>query len=522
MLKRSAMTKRLQLCTLLVFIATTVVVSAQPFVQEVTVRDRYLELTLDNRGIFGYTSVGKAPGLSYINGRDTIRYLKGGGLWFATRRERGDSIDTMTFVTFDHLRGTGWAAPGGWMREAPRPEDSALNGIYESWGYDRFTGEWYDLLGPHRLPWPLWSREGGFIAPRRPGRFVADTALRNPDSSGSPAFAIPSQYFARYHDGVTALYGAEGSAADPIGLEIEQNIYTGFDLGQDAARNLVIAHYRVINVSGDTLRDSYLSAMLDPSVGEVADNDRAAYMADRGIAYAWSDPEGAAAGAGTLALLLLEGPYVDFDSRSPNFRFIADRYRVYNDTMVHGELGVHGFRNWSDSKQDPTGSTQRYDLIAAEGYTADSAAGDQRMLLSVGPFNMRPFDTAIFAIGIGLFPLQHAPWVTGYDLRRDASELYNIGYFLSVDEAVSSHSSIRIFPNPAADRATVEIALQTASPLTLRLTNLLGESIRSHHQNMATAGPHSLSLDLEGICSGVYLLSIETDSGRSVEKLIVR
>jgi hypothetical protein len=481
-----------------------------------------VEFNTTNYGLFGQRAAEDSMGLAYPRGEAAIQYLRGGGLWFAARKQIGDSLRKLTFLTYDPVTGGSWATPGAWTEIAPTFADASLNRVYYNQQHDVTTGE---LLDTNRraAAWPLWIKYG-YGRPSDPGSYVPDSADRTSAISGVPAILrYDDQFFSRYHDGFRERYRESDGPATPIGLEVHQNIYTQSFALYD---NVVLLHYRVVNVSTDTLRDCYIASMLDPEIGTDSANDHAEYLRPWGVARAWSDVESSNS-SGTFGYYMLEGPFINADETSPDYRFLADR-RQYYDPLKYQNLEIHSFRNWSTAIE-PVGSSQRYDFMAAERFDNDSGAGDRRMMITVGPFNMRPGDVATLAIGIAAIP-GYRPGEPGqYDAvvhyRDEARRLYQYGFFDRVREETrpTTHSGcLRIHPNPTSSRIVVEMDLPEASSIRLRLVDMLGETIWYHSDKTTTGGTRSLTIDHDGIPGGIYFLSLETESGRYVEKLVVR
>ena len=73
-------------------------------------------------------------------------------------------------------------------------------------------------------------------------------------------------------------------------------------------------------------------------------------------------------------------------------------------------------------------------------------------------------------------------------------------------------SSVRIagtYPNPAAGQARVAFELAVAGNVSLRLFDTMGREVAVMTEGARTAGPHTVTADLGGLASGVYVLRLD-------------
>ena len=78
-----------------------------------------------------------------------------------------------------------------------------------------------------------------------------------------------------------------------------------------------------------------------------------------------------------------------------------------------------------------------------------------------------------------------------------------------------------VFPNPAADRATLAFELSAPSAATIDLVDVLGRSVLVVSQGMRSAGPVSLSVPTSDLAPGLYFVRVATDSGVATTSLTV-
>ena len=95
--------------------------------------------------------------------------------------------------------------------------------------------------------------------------------------------------------------------------------------------------------------------------------------------------------------------------------------------------------------------------------------------------------------------------------------VYCLNLTTGINEPVVSASTISIVPNPAADRAVIS----SSNDQLLRavvLMDVTGKEVKRYE----SVDAKSFTLEREGLDAGIYLLSIKTDQGTAVSRLIFR
>jgi PKD repeat protein len=90
----------------------------------------------------------------------------------------------------------------------------------------------------------------------------------------------------------------------------------------------------------------------------------------------------------------------------------------------------------------------------------------------------------------------------------------------SADEVggLESMDKVTVFPNPVREMLTVYVELASVQPVTLRLNDLSGRSVRTEKFAKMQAG--QLQLDVADLPEGVYFLMVETGAGRTAWKIV--
>jgi hypothetical protein len=82
-------------------------------------------------------------------------------------------------------------------------------------------------------------------------------------------------------------------------------------------------------------------------------------------------------------------------------------------------------------------------------------------------------------------------------------------------------AALAVFPNPAASRASVRLAVPAAGPARVAVYDVLGREVAAVWDGPLGAGDHALALDLDRLAPGAYLVRAETADGALVRPLTV-
>jgi hypothetical protein len=91
----------------------------------------------------------------------------------------------------------------------------------------------------------------------------------------------------------------------------------------------------------------------------------------------------------------------------------------------------------------------------------------------------------------------------------------------SVPEAVVP-GGIKVFPNPAIDLMHVGFNLESASDVTISLVNISTGIKQLLKREKMSPGAHDLSLDCSTVANGSYILLMDSGTGKSQTKVIIR
>lgn len=87
--------------------------------------------------------------------------------------------------------------------------------------------------------------------------------------------------------------------------------------------------------------------------------------------------------------------------------------------------------------------------------------------------------------------------------------------------ALGASVGLRLAPNPAADALILELELPRAAELRIAIVDANGRTVRAIDRGRLPAGSSALSVDLEGVASGAYIVIVTADGHPSARRLSV-
>jgi hypothetical protein len=88
------------------------------------------------------------------------------------------------------------------------------------------------------------------------------------------------------------------------------------------------------------------------------------------------------------------------------------------------------------------------------------------------------------------------------------------------DNTVNSANASFIYPNPAKNSAVVSVNLFANSKVQIDVLNTIGQLVKSIKAD-GQIGVNDLNIDLAGLASGIYMVTVKVDNVSSTKKLII-
>ncbi|MEI6091255.1 MAG: T9SS type A sorting domain-containing protein [bacterium] len=437
------------------------------------------------------------------------QYVFASGFWFGAQKINPATNKLTKYVVYslDPESGTGLYVPG-----RIEDGDTAITSykkkyrIYFSFDFNKNTGTPYiSIDGPN---WPLWKNTSEKKMPfsSENYNYVNDENNRNIESNtNGPLFISDEDIISVFKDTDLSKYPAGVSESKALGYplktEVESHIYTWQEPSE--LQDIVVFSFTLRNLSSDTLKNCWFGQVNDidiarsPYTAIGAQNDRIRYCKEKpdlNLFYGWTGLDKGEQGGdfGYIGFSLLESPSIDSKG------FIKKNKLLFPQK---DQIGLKSARGWvlgNDLKTD----SARYQFLSEKKFEEDNGAGDKRMLLSVGSFNLRPWEECRFAFAMILaMPINQLKYdgsIADIATLLQKAQLIKDEYYKGVSAIRSegklrAASTIQVYPNPAQDYINLE-----ATGAEFQIYNINGKSVLS--------GTDTGKIDISGLESGLYLV----------------
>ena len=120
----------------------------------------------------------------------------------------------------------------------------------------------------------------------------------------------------------------------------------------------------------------------------------------------------------------------------------------------------------------------------------------------------------------GIHVLRFTAQTTGFNLDKFAFRFS--GTVAAEDEATPvAFGFVSAYPNPARDETSLTYRLSAAGPTTLAVHDVTGRRVASLVDGFQTAQTHTVLFATSELPSGVYLVVLQSPSGRDVQRIVV-
>jgi hypothetical protein len=449
-----------------------------------------MNMSLINNSIFGQTAAGY-QGLYWPGGYPDETYMWGAGIWIGGRY-RSDTNPSVydTFVTC---------------------------------GYDPHYGgcEFIQGLPPNDDP----------SNPDEKIFFSSDADWPLENSVGEDSIISILDSYCTYNDYDTAKHFVPENL--PLDISIIQQTYAFAGYLKDNILFFVVNI--ILDTSKDTLHNAFISICTDCDIGNEAGayaNDLVGFDIVKNMAFQWqNDPEsGWAHFPGHIGFKFLQGP-VSNGIDTVHY-FINPYDSLKTDSIVIGPndtIGMTSFKIFTLAV-DPSDKKERYEVMSGYDYLLlnDSfpeesyrpfdvdkfGPADKRFLLSSGPFNLIPGDTAkiIFAVLMGEDS-------SALNIVADkAQEIYNNGMQSVKEKANSVNNKLDIKAignNIFKDNVDLKYIVEKDGYVNIGIYDKVGRLVKKLINTDVKSGYHIVrwnGKDENGrnIVNGIYFVKIES------------
>ncbi len=85
-----------------------------------------------------------------------------------------------------------------------------------------------------------------------------------------------------------------------------------------------------------------------------------------------------------------------------------------------------------------------------------------------------------------------------------------------------SNFSINVFPNPAGDNAQLSFELTSETSVAITVYDVAGKAVYSENEGTLSRGRHFAQINTAALAKGFYTVTVQTSTGRSTAKLMVK
>jgi hypothetical protein len=318
----------------------------------------------------------------------------------------------------------------------------------------------------------------------------------------------------------------------PLGVEVRHTTWA-YDRG-GVLQNTVFMRFQVQNRNTVPITEAWVGAWADPDLGDYAD-DVTGSDSLRSMGFVWNatnndviifNPPPA---LGYLVLQSPTGTAADAATR-PMRSFTSYSNGTDPQNGLETYLSLQGRDRFGNVRKDPQNVSTRYmfagDPVANTGWI-DVGAGDKRMLMASGPFNLAPGQIVEFVIAIvcdrGLDRFDSVARLQQAADRIRAAWPDNLPSLDAPEGAPRGLAIASAWPNPARASLALSIALPSSGRVAVDLVDVSGRIVATLAPGVLAPGRHTLSFDpqMAGLAPGIYHARLRHPSGTVSRRIVV-
>jgi hypothetical protein len=488
-----------------------------------------IEFLVSNYGVNGFNATNMRCSCFWPRG-SMNQHIFSQGIWFGAKKSNGDEENKLLVLSFDPNTAEGDFVPGI-IDNNPEIEkdDKYLFRTYSSTDFNRQNGTPKDVNNLYN--WPVWNLSSEIYRYNRPKPIYIDNPQERIFGSypAGPQIISEEEFISVFKD-TDLNYNRKGFEAAseqgyPIGIQVVQRVYT-WSFGR--YKNMIIIIFELTNKSDELLKDCWFGGFFDPDIelfktgGVGAKNDYAELVKmdnDVKMAVSWTDTDKGELGEGFgyVGIELIETPSVD---NSGNLRPNQGTHPISE------QLGLKSFQSWKFPESSEI-LEQGYDFLSKEEFDTKNGPGDIRFLMSTGPFNMKPGESAQVGFAINIVAPSSGVEANGTlnDMKNLLSnrELYYTGHPLAVEEINKFENETAAWPNPSNGKFYFSVQNPKAGHGKFRLIDIMGNEITNFETAEFLPGKYNLDLNMAGknLPGGMYLLNAEIGGEIYSRKVII-
>lgn len=284
---------------------------------------------------------------------------------------------------------------------------------------------------------------------------------------------------------VEGVFNDQGSP-NKLDITVKHNAYAWSAVGE---RKYVILNYNIKNTGMSDLNDVFAGIYADWDIMNYSLNKCSVDVFNK-LAYAYSSEQGSV--------------YSGIKVLSSN-NMIG--YMINNDGSG-GSINVY----------DGFTSAEKYKTLSENRYAAGESGNgkDISLTVSTGPYNITVGDSAIVT-----FALLAGNSVQDIENAALAAQIkYNNDIVTSL-HAKSDDGIYQFYPNPASDKLNINSSTSFSNNVNIEIFDISGRKLLQLN-DIGAKGISSISVPINHLSEGLYLLRLESGGKNLVEKFVVR
>ena len=199
-----------------------------------------------------------------------------------------------------------------------------------------------------------------------------------------------------------------------------------------------------------------------------------------------------------------------------------DQHNYYSSQSQNLPL-VGAGHNWQTEPATVPAANMKYDFVARTilgGFTgmANSLPGT---LVAGTTYNNNTFTYTVPA-GYNADKMQvHALLIDATNNIIYNANTANLTATFGIESIASGQQEFGLYPNPAADMATIALNLNAAETVSVNVYNAMGQLVYSEVKNSTAAGENKIVINTQSFANGMYNVTISSKQGVATKKLTI-
>ena len=196
--------------------------------------------------------------------------------------------------------------------------------------------------------------------------------------------------------------------------------------------------------------------------------------------------------------------------------FVGTEEGLWKSSATNFNNGTPRWENYGEFAGVPvTSIIQQTEALEIQRMTLHDGINTNNYIF---PRTKYPYAIYIGTFGRGVF--MDTTYVT--DFTNEVVD--STDYYVGIRPVLTSNgvNSLRLYPNPASVRATMEMTIANSGNATLKVYDLGGKTVLNENLGTLSEGTHNHTIDCTNLPKGMYLVNLLVGSESAAAKLLVR